>query len=421
VTHVPSTRSGAGSASRGAHRLGLAGGYTVAVLLAMGLSDAFVGIGSNAFSLNAALTVLCALVSWTVVLQLRSVPRPALRSVGALLVFVFWLAFSMLVGEYHSQATQFVLVQISFAGTILVAAGAQYRSGPVMNRLAGRAIRIATVVLLLSLASSTGGFNPGIGLRSSAIIALVCASWFLAERLCGRLASTRWAIALVVGIGISLSRTALFAAIVLILVTAGLLSSRHKVRAFVAVLFVLLSAYWLVNYWGPLRDRFVTGDVSLSVGGVNVNTAGRTQVWDALWSDWQSEPIVGHGPGTASAIADRINPDLGHPHSDYLRILEDVGLFGSLLWVWFAVRTARLLLRVRARPDAALPARAALLAGLAVLILMVTDNPMDYSFVLLPLGVLIGLALGARSPSAAQGPITDPEARPVAPTSTPPG
>ncbi len=91
------------------------------------------------------------------------------------------------------------------------------------------------------------------------------------------------------------------------------------------------------------------------------------------------------------------------------------------LWIWFAVRTARLLLRVRARPDAALPARAALLAGLAVLILMVTDNPMDYSFVLLPLGVLIGLALGARSPSAARGPITEPEARPVAPTSTPPG
>jgi O-antigen ligase len=398
LIHERTRQPGARPANRGSRRLGLAGVYTVAVLLVMGLSDTLVGIGPGTFSLNAAVTVLSALLCWTAVLQIRSLPRLALRSVAALFFFVFWLTCEMLLSRIVSGAPQFLLVQVSFAGTILVAASAQYRFRPELNHLAGRAIRIATLVLLLQFALSTVGGESVAGPRATAMVALVCASWFLAERLCGRVASTRWAIVLVVAIGLSLSRTALVAAVVLLLVTAGLLSSRHRARSLGAIILVGLSAYWLVNYWAPLHDRFVTGDVSLSVAGIGVNAAGRTQVWQAVWDDWKSEPFIGHGPGSASALANRVVPGFGQPHNDYLRLFDDLGLVGLGLLVWFVIRTARLLLRARARPRGELPAKAALLAGLSVLIMMVTDNPLDYSFVMLPLAVLIGLALGARSP-----------------------
>jgi O-antigen ligase len=369
----------------------------VGVLLVMGLSDTLAGIGFGTFSLNAVITVVGAVICWAVVLRVGVFPRLALRSVAVLLLFVAWMIAEMVVSGAKAGAPQFLLIQVSFAGSILIAASTQSRFGSRASLLAGRAVRIATLALVLELALTSVGIDTVTGPRATAMVALVCASWFLAERLCGRVRSTRWALVLVGVVAISLSRTALLAAVLLLLITAASLSSRHKLRALVAISLVALSAYWLVNYWAPLHDRFVTGDVSLSIAGITVNGEGRTQVWQAVWKDWKSEPFLGNGLGTGSAIADRISPGLGHPHNDYLRLLDDLGLLGLGLWLWFAIRTARLLLRARARPGGALPATAALLAGVSVLIMMATDNPLDYSFVMLPLGVLIGLGLGARA------------------------
>ena len=64
-----------------------------------------------------------------------------------------------------------------------------------------------------------------------------------------------------------------------------------------------------------------------------------------------------------------------------------------------STRSARLLRQASKRSREFLPAVAALNAGLAVLIVMATDNPLDYPVVMIPLGALIGLGLGNTGPS----------------------
>jgi O-antigen ligase len=157
---------------------------------------------------------------------------------------------------------------------------------------------------------------------------------------------------------------------------------------------LVVAGYWAVTSWAPLRDRFSEGDVSLSVGGVNINAEGRTKVWSVLWSEAQDEILVGRGPGAASARSVAMDPAFDHPHNDYLRIVYDFGLVGLGLLGWFVVRTTRLLRRARRRARDAIPPLAALYAGVAVLLVMATDNPLDYPFVMIPLGALLGLGLG---------------------------
>ena len=161
-------------------------------------------------------------------------------------------------------------------------------------------------------------------------------------------------------------------------------------------LVLIAAGYWAVTSWAPLRDRFDQGDLSLSVGGTNINAEGRTKVWGVLWSEVPNDLLIGHGPGAASARSILVDPAFDHPHNDYLRILYDFGVVGLVLLVWFAVRSARLLRRASKLSHGSLPALAALNAGLAILIMMTTDNPLDYPFVMIPLGALIGLGLGVR-------------------------
>jgi O-antigen ligase len=130
------------------------------------------------------------------------------------------------------------------------------------------------------------------------------------------------------------------------------------------------------------------------VGDVKINTEGRSEVWSVLWSGVQNEPLIGHGPGAASARSVLVDPAFDHPHNDYLLILYDFGAIGIAVLAWFTMSSAKLLQQARKRSRGSIAALAALNAGFAVLIVMATDNPLDYPFVMIPLGALIGVGLG---------------------------
>jgi hypothetical protein len=98
---------------------------------------------------------------------------------------------------------------------------------------------------------------------------------------------------------------------------------------------------------------------------------------------------------------------MDQPLNDYLRLLHDFGVIGLLTWLWAMTRVIRRLRRrvfvgasraaraardVDRRPVRGL-AWAALAATGAIGFTMLTDNPIVYSFVMLPLGVLIGAGL----------------------------
>ena len=80
----------------------------------------------------------------------------------------------------------------------------------------------------------------------------------------------------------------------------------------------------------PFHDRFITGDVK-SYNGVGIRLSGRNKLWGTTWTSAQTSPIIGHGAGSSDALITNTFVNAGHPHNDYLRLLNDYGLVGLLL------------------------------------------------------------------------------------------
>jgi O-antigen ligase len=168
--------------------------------------------------------------------------------------------------------------------------------------------------------------------------------------------------------------------------------------------------YVLVTTVDPIHDRIYTGDIQ-AIGGISLNVTGRGEFWSTTWDSYQTAPYFGHGAGSAAELITSVySAAIGHPHNDYLRLLHDYGLIGAVLWVagylGLMVRTWRLWQGRRRSAQSIVPSRiadevrihaAAFLALMGVAIAMITDNPIDYLFVMAPLGLLVGLSLGLGS------------------------
>jgi O-antigen ligase len=328
------------------------------------------------------------------VLLYRRMPWPAARAAGVYVVLVAWMLGSLLINGTTRQGLQFIVVQVAFVGALLLASIARCVIGGRLDIVVARCFRLTASVLIASEIVGVADTGLHVDRRVAAIISLIGMGWFLAEYRLGRRSSLWWALASLSGITISLSRSALFAGFVLLVATLFLASGKRRIRNVLLSALVVAAGAWAVTSWAPLRDRFVQGDLSFSVAGININAEGRTQVWAALWSGVPDKPIIGHGPGAASARSISLDPAFDNPHNDYLRVLYDFGVVGLGLLVWFFIRSARLLWHARNGSLRLMPVVAALNAGLAVLIVMATDNPLDYPVVLIPMGALIGLGLG---------------------------
>ena len=383
-------------ASTSRRRLGLAGIVVACVVVAVSLSEIVGDVRVASISFSEIVAAAAGGASWTVLLLYGRAARPAARAAVPFAAFIASMLISLMLGHGTRQGVQFMMVQAAFLGALLVASTARRAVGPRLEHVVGRCFRFTAVVLGGATVLGTLGFGGAIGgTRPSAIVALVGMGWFLAEYRAGNRRALWWSLAIAAEIAISLSRTALLASVVVIVIALLFGSRKHRSRnAMLCGLLVLIGG-WAVTSWAPLHDRFVQGDVSLSVGGISVNAEGRTQVWAKLWSDIPDALVFGRGPGTASARSVKILASFDHPHNDYLRILYDFGLLGTSMFAWFVFRCARLLRKTTRRSAGSIPACAAQYAGLAVLIMMATDNPLDYSFVMIPLGALIGVALGS--------------------------
>jgi len=379
--------------------LGLAGGLVVFIFTMVAMSGgppamlSKITVGSVSFT--AMVAALTGVVSWTLVLLYHRIPRSVARASVIYGAFVTWMLGSLVISGATRQGLQFILVQVAFLGAVLLAATARLVVGSRLDAVVASCLRFTAIVLIGAAILGTADVGLSVSPRPLAIVLVVCMGWFLAEYRLGEHSSLWWSLGALLAIAISLSRTALFAGFFLVVATMFLAASRHRARNAILCVLLVAGGYWAVTSWAPLRDRFVQGDVSFSVGGVNVNAEGRTKVWPVLWSEVQDQPLLGHGSGAASARSRTVGPAFDHPHNDYLRVLYDFGFVGVGLLAWFVVRSTRLLRSSRKRSRSSIPALAALNAGLGVLIVMVTDNPLDYSFVMIPLGALIGLGLAS--------------------------
>ncbi|WAM16841.1 O-antigen ligase family protein [Rhodococcus sp. JS3073] len=204
-----------------------------------------------------------------------------------------------------------------------------------------------------------------------------------------------WAlpVLLVVTCALTLSRTALFVSAILIPVSFLFTSRRNGIlKVFAIAIPIYYVMYLLVTTWAPLRDRFLQGDAAYAVGGLTLNTSGRAVLWEMTIDSWRESPLLGKGPGSASALISSRFDHISHPHNEYLRILHDFGLIGFVpfvagfgMLIWSVTRRA---LRL---PQPIHKAAALALIGVAAV--AITDNVLIYPFVMLPVAVLVGLSV----------------------------
>ncbi len=295
---------------------------------------------------------------------------------------------------------QNLAVYVLFFGTIaIVGFRAQSGSG---TRFAELLIMVGWVrVALYGVTLYFEGLNNSAGIysrRAFAIEALLIMCVVMMSRDARRRA--RWLpYALALEVALSESRTATVIAAILLVVVA--VRGRSGARAVVSVLgritVVVLIGLWAIESIPSLHDR-VFGGGQTQLLGVELNTSGRDVIWSGLVADAESHNVwVGQGAGSATDYVRNDEGSVGveaaEPHNDYLRIWHDFGYVGLLIWLVAILRLLRAMW-IRGRRSGNRMCYAGMLSLISILGLMVTGNVIVYFFAMVPLGVIIGFALG---------------------------
>lgn len=378
-----------------------------AVLLISSSVDILIHFDTGAVSLMGAVTIVVSVGSWLLWLVGPIGRRYAFATIWPMILYGLWSLFSASALYRPGVASiQNLLVTLGFIGLILLSASESGQS-PVTYERVGRLLGISTWVAtaLYVLRPILGALDPrfAMGHRSFALFALLGLAWFLAESRYGASRSFLHVALVTLLIVVSLSRTAMaVAGIIFIISRFSPSKAGGWVRFFSALGLVTTTAYLAVTRIDAIRDRFVQGDVSMTVGGFSFNAEGRTEMWKATEESFLASPWIGNGIGSATHLIQTRFPGLGHPHNDYLRILHDLGILGMVLWLAGTVLILWIIGREWLRLDRQNDPRArihlaAFLTIIVILLTMVTDNVVVYAFVMFPAAVIIGTSIGSMS------------------------
>jgi hypothetical protein len=374
----------------------------------MGGSGGISGLGAGTFALAG--------LAWCVFLVRPVLPPQLLRSILFLILFEMYAAGTMLWSHTGMDGVQLLVVGLAFLGLVLISAretflnlesGMMYLRALLYTSAVAVCLYLYVVYKLPKLGADEaveGMVSPRpFALYALAVVGVALGLWRGARGPKLKVALPLiWAGVTTMTVALSMSRTALVCC-ALLFPLAMLLSLNFKAvlmsistLAGGGVLFVLA-----VLSYKPLYDRFFAYDASMNVGGFSVNASGRTKIWELLYSTIGDDWMFGKGMASSEIIIRRtFNGMIAQPHNDYLRYYYDTGAIGLALYLCFALsfvfKTAGNLYRSvrRQTPDYPLHA-AALLAFSAVSWSMLTDNPVCYSFVMLPLAIVMGCSLGA--------------------------
>ena len=361
---------------------------------------------------------------WCVAAWLLWAARPWLPMAHApvlvpLLLFTGYTIGTMLWFPPSVKGLQLLAVTIGFVGLILLTARTvelRPRMAAELYRVLDVGIAFCSILYLLSIPKHGLDNSEFVGARAYAIFALFAVARQVARWRNGETAGFWWAAAITAVIVLSVSRTAMAAAVLMFPLAALSRFDRRGVMQAVGMAVAgigSLAAVVLVSPW--MHARFFGMDASLNVGGVAINGSGRSEMWALLLRNTAGHEVFGRGVGSSSLLIDRYFPALGHPHNDYIRMLFDFGGVGLGLFLLFMLIVAvRLFGEVRRLSLIGNAGRARLPYFLTPLLgifgaaaAMTTDNVMSYAFGLGPLAILIGCALGLT-----------PQRRPVALIST---
>jgi O-antigen ligase len=359
------------------------------------------------------------------VLILFTVTRPVLKR--ELLPFVcFYSAFLAwcIVSLIWTRNTYIGLQNITiytvlFFGTVAVANNAN----DIVKYVHRTIIALSLVGIMMGLISfALDGFD-GRNIYESRpfsmlmvfLLAWLCAFAAMLQDPKDRLVYAALSVGIICTLFITLSRTALFTAIVIVLMTIFYRPGSFK-RTFVALaaipIAVLVGGYFAIQFIPALHDRFMVGDV-YDVGGIAINTSGRIYLWTFTflsWTDSLSSIAWGKGVGSIEALMlASIYDIVAHPHNEYLRLLHDVGLFGFSLWLIAIINLFKLIyskwkkcLEMNRKDEHSRYYLAAVCALGGFCFLSIFTNPIIYIFIAIPLSYILGIAVGRQPPKYVQ-------------------
>jgi O-antigen ligase len=399
------------SGTVGRARLAAPGSLLILLLLVV---PAFVDVpslvGIGPLSGMGALTMFEAGITALAVLACRKYPRRLVYCLAPYGMFLIWASSSVLWTRPSFGGLQNWTVYALFGLVILLTGTLTARYPRAMERTIDGGVRwmdriaLTLVVLCLTLRGLPSDDAPWLmGARAFALLGLLPLSWHVAQWNSGRHRSGLLAWLWVTAIGLSLSRTATAVGL-MYLGSAFLLQLRWNVRFLLlrvpAVAVATLITLMVLALATPMAERLFTGDTSIELGGVAVNASGRMSIWPAVIESAWRAPVAGQGLGSSMEAAATVD-GVGHPHNDYLRVWHDLGFIGLAAFCFaFAVMLVVLVRKWRrseASGDPSAPTHLAALLGITgVLIACATDNAIIYPYVMTPLGVLVGAALGVR-------------------------
>jgi O-antigen ligase len=344
-----------------------------------------------------------------------------LKTVFFLICFVAYAASTLLWSDTGIDGVQELVVLAVFLGLILVCAReTSFDQGRAHTMLQAFLVSSVLAILMyiyvvyaeISSGAKLGDGDDAIDPRSFAlyamlVVAVSLARWRVARG--NRLQQSLplcWAILTTLLVGCSMSRTALVCCLLLFPLSMLLqLTAKGVFQAFGMLIAGGVPFALAVEFYPPLHDRFFGYDTSMKLAGVAFNATGRTRIWNVVLSNVGDDWVFGKGLASAAILVrSTFNGWIAQPHNDYFRFYHDVGLLGLCLWLLFAagffIRTFDNLRRSVRNQSADYPLHvAALLAFFAVSCSMLTDNSVIYSFVMMPLAVIMGCSLGAGEPS----------------------
>src|SRR5258708_16181091 len=117
----------------------------------------------------------------------------------------------------------------------------------------------------------------------------------------------------------------------------------------------------------------------------NLNVSGRNFVWAGVYENFLSHSLwFGQGVGSSGAFLAAYLPDQAVPHNEYLRVLHDGGVIGTVLFLTGLVGLFGLLRSLLVNCIAVeqrMFVRLSLMLFFGYLVMAMTDNPFDYYLV----------------------------------------
>jgi O-antigen ligase len=384
--------------------------FVVSTVLFSGIALVFADPGVATVSHMGMLTISVAGGSWLLWATRGAWSRETLVIASPLILLLIMATVTLAWSPNMSAGVQQTLILASFVGVMLLSAE-QARSSFRFQFSVQKSIVIATVLssgafILSYVVPAIRDFSIGPARQTFVLLAVVGVSCLLANWRYGSKSSLYLAAIIIAVIALSTSRTAFVVGLLLVpLARIDLRSIRGWLgfSAWTVTAVVILQI--LVTRVEAMRSRFFEGDLAINIAGIPINAMGRVHFWTVTLESFQEAPWLGQGAGSAQLLMDQVfGTDAGvdHPHNEFLRYLHDVGLIGvSLLalgLIILLVATFRFWLSTDASfSGEAATHLAAFLSLIAVILVMLTDNPLVYLWVMVPLGALVGASVGRGS------------------------